>query len=360
VPEIMKNKWENFLFALIFFILTIPCYAQQTSIFTVYGEVFLSDGVTHAPDGNIVTVKNLNTGIFLSTTVGSSEPGKYTVVFTDFTGNRAAAVGDVIQTIVKSPEDELLASPAPHTVVAADITAKRVRVNITFPGGVNAGTITLDAPGPPVWSYTLTQNSGSVTEWSYNGAGITGAGVVGTAQVVGWIVSTQTSTQVVFTATATPLTSGSLSGFQIMGTVGGTGAWTCHANSSPIDGSLPVELSAFVAISTENGVTLKWRIESGVNNIGFAIYRSDTRDGKFTKVAFIEGKGNSGMPTDYLYVDKTAKPDKTYYYYLEDVDIDGIRTKSPVVMSRKLSNAATTWGQLKKLNKWHETNFLKN
>ena len=72
--------------------------------------------------------------------------------------------------------------------------------------------------------------------------------------------------------------------------------------------SLPVELSAFTAIASGDNVILKWRTESEVNNIGFAIYRSErtagedaSSSGKYTKIAFVSGAGNSAMPTDYKF-----------------------------------------------------------
>jgi len=133
----MKLKWTCLLLSAVILLTWIVCsHAQQTNLFIVFGKVFLSDGVTYAPDGTIVIVENLNTGASISTTVGATEPGKYIVVFIDFEGNRAAAVGDQIKITVKSPEGELLANPNPYTVTAENITARRVRIDITFTGGI--------------------------------------------------------------------------------------------------------------------------------------------------------------------------------------------------------------------------------
>ncbi len=121
----MRKEWMFFLLIMLL-IWIAPAHAQQTSLFTVFGEVFLSDGVTCAPDGTIVTVANLNTGTSLSKTVDAAEPGKYIVVFVDFNQSRAAAVGDQIEITAESPEGQLLASSDPYTVTAEDITARRV------------------------------------------------------------------------------------------------------------------------------------------------------------------------------------------------------------------------------------------
>jgi len=55
------------------------------------------------------------------------------------------------------------------------------------------------------------------------------------------------------------------------------------------DNSLPVELSSFTATFVNDGVILKWRTETEVNNIGFGIYRSEEEDGDYTKMGFVNG-----------------------------------------------------------------------
>jgi len=117
------------------------------------------------------------------------------------------------------------------------------------------------------------------------------------------------------------------------------------------DVSLPVTLSFFTAIPIDSGVKLKWRTESEVGNIGFNIYRSETKDGKFIKLndKLIPGAGNSAMPNDYYFTDKTAIKGKQYYYYLEDVSVDGLRQKSSIISTNKdLKRLTTTWGRIKR------------
>lgn len=97
--------------------------------------------------------------------------------------------------------------------------------------------------------------------------------------------------------------------------------------------SLPVELSFFTAIHENDTVKLKWTTESEVDHIGWNIYRSEKEDGKFVKIneELIEGAGNSAMPHDYTFVDKTAYPDCNYHYYLEGISIAGERDKSEII-----------------------------
>lgn len=99
------------------------------------------------------------------------------------------------------------------------------------------------------------------------------------------------------------MTSGSVSGFHITGSEGGLGSWTCGGNYGSIEGALPVELSSFTATLVTDGVQIKWRTESEINNLGFNIYRSNTKDGEYTKVnaRLIAGAGTDATPHDYSF-----------------------------------------------------------
>jgi hypothetical protein len=97
------------------------------------------------------------------------------------------------------------------------------------------------------------------------------------------------------------------------------------------DASLSVELSSFNATSTDSTSILFWRTETEVNNVGFSIYRSNTKDGQYNKIGWVEGVGSSAIPHDYQYIDTEVEIGKTYFYYIEDVDIAGERNKSDVV-----------------------------
>lgn len=118
---------------------------------------------------------------------------------------------------------------------------------------------------------------------------------------------------------------------------------------------LPVELS-FFRPTLENGkVTIQWTTESELDNAGFNILRSDSRDGEFTKVneQMIQGKGTTAERTAYKWVDTTAKLGAVYYYQIEDVSFAGQRTKLATTILKGLvsakGKATTRWGELKNL-----------
>ena len=121
-------------------------------------------------------------------------------------------------------------------------------------------------------------------------------------------------------------------------------------------GPLPVSLSKFRPERLESGeIVVRWVTESELNNAGFNILRSDTRDGEFTKIttALIAGQGTTSERTAYEWKDTSAKPNVTYYYQIQDVSLDGdvqtlrtSRLKGDISADGKLT---TTWGELKAL-----------
>ena len=127
-------------------------------------------------------------------------------------------------------------------------------------------------------------------------------------------------------------------------------------------GALPVTLSHFRAERVETGVVLKWATESELDNAGFYILRSETKNGEFKTVnpTLIQGAGTTSEKhtytwTDTTTADTTAKPNVVYYYQIKDVSLDGnrqtltrgIRLKGHVGAAGK---AMVLWGELKRTN----------
>ena len=116
---------------------------------------------------------------------------------------------------------------------------------------------------------------------------------------------------------------------------------------------LPVNLSHFRAEHTDAGVILNWTTESEVDNAGFYIYRSETRDGEFKVVnaTIIQGAGTTGERNEYTWTDDTAQPNTVYYYRIEDVSHAGVREQLATVRLRGLISAhgklTTSWADLK-------------
>ncbi len=122
------------------------------------------------------------------------------------------------------------------------------------------------------------------------------------------------------------------------------------------DKPLPVTLSHFRAEHTDAGVLLKWTTESEVDNAGFYIYRSKTKNGEFKVVnpTMIQGAGTTGERQNYTWTDTTVKPNTVYYYRIEDVSHAGVREQLATVRLRGLVSArgklTTRWVDLKSIS----------
>ncbi|TGG91214.1 MAG: hypothetical protein ERJ67_08465 [Aphanocapsa feldmannii 277cV] len=121
-----------------------------------------------------------------------------------------------------------------------------------------------------------------------------------------------------------------------------------------IGGALPVSLSLFSSQRVDSGaVVVKWVTESELNNAGFNILRSETREGTFERVnaSLIAGQGTTSERTVYTWTDSTAKPEVFYYYRIEEVSLAGERLPLATARLRGHISAAgkltTSWGALK-------------
>ena len=118
-------------------------------------------------------------------------------------------------------------------------------------------------------------------------------------------------------------------------------------------GALPVSLSRFRAELTDAGVSIKWITESELDNAGFNILRSETKDGEFKIVnpQLIQGAGTTSERHTYTWTDTTAKPNVVYYYQIEDISHAGDRKQLATVRMRGYVSAVgkltTKWGNLK-------------
>ena len=123
-------------------------------------------------------------------------------------------------------------------------------------------------------------------------------------------------------------------------------------------GALPVSLSKFrpERMKDTGEIVIRWVTESELNNAGFNILRSETRNGEYTQLnnQLIKGQGTTSERTVYEYADTSAKPNVVYYYQIQDVSLDGnvttLRTTHLRGNVTAVGKATTTWGELKTLH----------
>ncbi len=85
--------------------------------------------------------------------------------------------------------------------------------------------------------------------------------------------------------------------------------------------AVPVELTSFVATTTESGIKLEWQTATETNNRGFEVQRS-TDNVSFSTLEFVAGNGTSAEKHTYSFVDNSVVNGKVYYR-LKQIDFDG-------------------------------------
>lgn len=88
-----------------------------------------------------------------------------------------------------------------------------------------------------------------------------------------------------------------------------------------------VDMLPFLAIGGDSSITLLWETTNEIDNLGFSVYRATSVNGARVKlnVEMIPSLVAPGSPfgAAYEYTDTAIRNGKTYYYWLEDVDIYG-------------------------------------
>jgi len=117
----------------------------------------------------------------------------------------------------------------------------------------------------------------------------------------------------------------------VKGAVPGTGSkCSCTRVNLPYEAPLAVDLATFSAAPQEGGVLLSWETATELDNLGFNLYRAGSPDGalvRLNKRLIPSQAPGSATGASYSFLDETAAAGQTYYYWLEDVDVNGLATK---------------------------------
>ncbi|MBU8920540.1 MAG: T9SS type A sorting domain-containing protein [Bacteroidales bacterium] len=89
--------------------------------------------------------------------------------------------------------------------------------------------------------------------------------------------------------------------------------------------STAVNLTSFSAYEHDGYVEVEWTTASESNNAGFNIYRSENKEGVKVKLngVLIPAAGNGLEETIYVFRDYGAADGEVYYYWFENVSVDG-------------------------------------
>jgi hypothetical protein len=98
-----------------------------------------------------------------------------------------------------------------------------------------------------------------------------------------------------------------------------------------------VDLLSFEAKPKARGIRIRWETANEIDTLGFNLYRAESPDG--TPVLLNDSlipAGAPGSPTggSYVWFDRPLQAGHTYYYWLDDVNLNGVATRHGPVSAR--------------------------
>jgi hypothetical protein len=110
------------------------------------------------------------------------------------------------------------------------------------------------------------------------------------------------------------------------------GVWNeyskCYIPVGECEEYTAIVLSKFTAAAGFRKAMLTWSTETEVDNAGFNLYRAEAAHGVYKKInsAVIAANGSATQGTAYTFTDSGLQNSRTYYYKLEDIDLNGAAT----------------------------------
>jgi len=110
------------------------------------------------------------------------------------------------------------------------------------------------------------------------------------------------------------------------GDEGSPGFYTVGAEDTGF--TTAITLLSLSATGQDDAVQVAWETAAEIGNLGFYLYRADSPYGSFARITdqLIAGLNFSVVGQSYTYEDSAVTTGQSYYYKLEDLDIDGQRT----------------------------------
>ena len=103
---------------------------------------------------------------------------------------------------------------------------------------------------------------------------------------------------------------------------------TIPSTTTTSEPPLVIELSGFSAFPGDKKVTVMWETATEIDNAGFNILRAESENGEYVQInkSLIPAKGSSTQGASYQIVDEGLQNRRTYFYKLEDIDLNGNST----------------------------------
>jgi uncharacterized repeat protein (TIGR03803 family) len=94
-----------------------------------------------------------------------------------------------------------------------------------------------------------------------------------------------------------------------------------------LEGATLITLRSFTGLRSGDDVVLKWETGAEIANAGFHVWRSLAKAGPYAKITqtLLPAEGSPSQGANYTYTDRN-RPERTWYYKLEDIDNRGKST----------------------------------
>lgn len=296
----------------------------------IYGMTTGKNLVSYDPATNTVATIGPVTGL-------ASETGSFGTAFMDSYGNIYIG-NNTSGNIYKIPTPNSPASPVVATLFSTSLAGKapgdgaRCPNQIILPSANNDPVCSVAATTPISVNVAANDGAGS---FPLNPASVRLVDPVSGSAVTSVTIAGQgtynvnTTTGVVTFSPVSGLVTSSIT-YTIEDTQGGKSG---RATLLFAPCNLPVTLIRFAARESEQSLALTWKTSEELNFDYFQLERTlDPRD-DFKSVATLKSEtGSKG--SEYSYQDRTALPNRYYYYRLKMVDLDGSFAYSKVVSAR--------------------------
>jgi len=122
-----------------------------------------------------------------------------------------------------------------------------------------------------------------------------------------------------------------------------SGGPRCDVGAFEVQVPLAVTLASFDAQALVDRILLSWETVSEANNAGFNLYRSASPAAPEALLAFVPSQApGSTQGASYSFDDTEVAPGQTWYYWLEDVDLNGATSlHGPVSATLQAPTAVT-------------------
>jgi len=272
-------------------------------------------------DGNGDTVPDSQQGIAASTHTADGQQ-YVTIASPDGTSlSNVAAINNPSPT--DAPEDV----PFPYGFFSYSVSGLAA-------GAATTVTVYLPPGAPPVTTYyKYGPETGNTTphwyEFMYDGLTQTGAEINGNIITLHFVDGKRGDADLTANGTIVdPGAPGITQAPPITTTTTTSPATTVTPTTTTTITPTAIELATFVANAGDKKVTLIWKTETETDNAGFNLYRADSQNRKYSKInsSLIPAHGSSTQGASYEFVDTGVRNRKTYYYKLEDIDLNGKST----------------------------------